>query len=99
MRGTLSVIVLCLLALRGSAGTIDTIAGTGRPGYAGDGGPARQALLHQPFHCDLDAKGRLYVCDVFNHCIRRIDLKSGTITTVAGTGGTKGYDGDGGLAT
>src|SRR5262245_24724976 len=98
MRGTLSVIVLGLLALRGSAGTIDTIAGTGRAGYAGDGGPARKALLHQPFHCDLDTRDRLYVADVFNHCIRRIDLKTGTITTVAGTG-TKGYSGDGGLAT
>jgi len=98
MRGTLSGIVLGLLALRGSAGTIDTIAGTGRAGYAGDGGPARQARLHQPFHCDLDGKGRLYVADVFNHCIRRIDPKTGTITTVAGTG-TKGYGGDGGPAT
>ena len=98
MRGTLSGIVLGLLALRGSAGTIDTIAGTGRAGYAGDGGPARQALLHQPFHCDLDGKGRLYVADVFNHCVRRIDPKTGTITTVAGTG-TRGYGGDGGLAT
>jgi DNA-binding beta-propeller fold protein YncE len=80
------------------AGTIDSVAGVGsKKGYSGDGGPAARALLNQPFHCDLDGKGKLYIADAFNHCIRRVDLKTAVITTVAGTG-KKGYTGDGGPA-
>src|SRR5262249_13923384 len=81
-----------------AAGTIDTVAGIGKAGYAGDGGKATTALLNQPFHCELDGKGNLYVAEAFNHCIRKIDLKTGVITTVAGTG-AKGYTGDGGPPT
>src|SRR4051812_42125923 len=77
------------------AGVIDTAVGTGKGGYGGDGGKATAALLNQPFHCELDGKGHLYVAEAFNHCVRKIDLKTGVITTVAGTG-TKGYSGDGG---
>jgi hypothetical protein len=98
MRATLSVLVLGCLAGPAAGGTIDTVAGTGKPGYAGDGGPATAALLNQPFHCDLDGKGHLYVADALNHCVRRIDLTTGVISTVAGTG-AKGYGGDGGPAT
>jgi streptogramin lyase len=87
-----------LLALPAAAGTIDTVAGTGTKGYSGDGGPAVKARLNEPFHCDLDGKGGLYIAEAFNHCIRRVDLKTGVITTVAGTG-KKGYSGDGGPAT
>ena len=79
-------------------GRMETAAGTGQAGYAGDGGPAGQALLNQPFHCELDAAGGLYVAEAFNHCIRKVDLKTGRTTTVAGSG-TKGYAGDGGPAT
>jgi hypothetical protein len=89
-------IFLGLAAAR--AGTIDTVAGNGARGYAGDGGLAVKARLNQPFHCDLDGKGGLYIADAFNHCIRRVDLKTGTVTTVAGSG-KKGYTGDGGPAT
>jgi streptogramin lyase len=96
MRGVACLIVLCAAAPL-AAGTIDTVAGTGQPGYSGDGGPATAARLNQPFHCALH-DGRLYVADAFNHCVRRIDLKSGVITTVAGCG-RKGYSGDGGPAT
>ncbi len=78
--------------------TIETVAGTGMQGYDGDGGKATQAKLNQPFHCELDARGHLYIAEAFNHCIRKVDLKSGTISTVAGTG-KKGYSGDGGPAT
>jgi len=81
-----------------SAGIMTSAAGTGKKGFVGDGGPARQALLDQPFHCELDERGNLYIAEAGNHCIRKVNLKSGTITTVAGTG-QKGYTGDGGPAT
>src|SRR5947209_6910476 len=76
---------------------IETVAGTGKAGYSGDGGPAARAQLDQPFHCDLDEAGNLYVAEAGNHCVRKIDRKTGVITTVAGTG-AKGYGGDGGAA-
>ena len=79
-------------------GTIDTVAGTGSKGYAGDGGPARAALLSEPFMCAFDAAGNLYVAEATNHCVRRIDTVTGVIATVAGTG-DPGYSGDGGPAT
>lgn len=77
---------------------IETFAGTGDPGYAGDGGPAREALLNQPFQCALDAAGNLLLADTMNHCIRQVDARTGIITTVAGSG-EQGYSGDGGPAT
>ena len=79
-------------------GIITTIAGTGEPGYSGDGGPATQALLREPFMCAFDQQGNLYVAEAPNHCVRRIDRDTGVITTVAGTGSV-GYSGDGGPAT
>src|SRR5258708_437289 len=82
----------------GLAGVIDTVAGTGKKGYSGDGGPATAAPLSEPFHCGLDGKGDLYIAEAGNHCIRRVNLKTGVIATVAGTG-KKGYSGDGGPAT
>jgi hypothetical protein len=89
---------LCVIAIGPpTAGKIDTIAGNGQKGYAGDGGPAPPALLDQPFHCDL-AGQFLYIAEAGNHCVRRLDLKSGTLTTVAGTG-KPGYTGDNGPAT
>jgi streptogramin lyase len=75
---------------------IRSFAGTGQAGYAGDGGPATKARLDQPFGVVRGPDGALYVCDTFNHVIRRIDRR-GIITTVAGTG-KKGYAGDGGPA-
>ena len=79
-------------------GMIQTIAGTGEKGYAGDGGPARNALLNEPFMCAFDTQGNLYVAEAMNHCVRRIDYRTGVISTVAGIG-TPGYAGDGGPAT
>jgi sugar lactone lactonase YvrE len=81
----------------GQAGKIDTVAGTGQKGYAGDGGPAVRALLDQPFHCDL-AGQFLFIAEAGNHCVRRLDLKTSVLTTAAGTG-KPGYSGDGGPAT
>ncbi|MDX2029664.1 MAG: hypothetical protein SF339_03275 [Blastocatellia bacterium] len=65
---------------------ITTLAGTGRPGFSGDGGPARQAMLNQPHSIQFDRRGALYICDILNHRIRRVDPASGVIRTVAGTG-------------
>jgi streptogramin lyase len=93
----LAAVALASVGAPEDNGTITTFAGTGQAGYRGDGGPAAAAQLNQPFHCDLDAAGNLYVAEAFNHCIRRIDRKTGVITTVAGTG-RKGYSGDGGSA-
>ncbi|MDX1980736.1 MAG: SMP-30/gluconolactonase/LRE family protein, partial [Bryobacteraceae bacterium] len=76
------------------AGVINTIAGTGVRGFAGDGGPAVAAQLAGPQGVAVDTLGNLYVADTANHRIRRID-RSGTISTVAGTGepGTEGAGG------
>src|SRR5947209_1723372 len=94
----LGIGVLALWCGAAAAGVIDTVAGTGKKGYSGDNGPASAALLNQPFHCELDGRGHLFIAESDNHCVRKIDLKTGTITTVAGTG-AKGYTGDGGPAT
>jgi sugar lactone lactonase YvrE len=68
------------------SGVITTFAGTGKAGYRGDGGPANQAELKQPHSIQFGADGALYICDVGNNVIRKVDLKSGTINTFAGTG-------------
>lgn len=67
-------------------GVISTFAGTGVPGFSGDGGPATQAQLRQPHSIAVDPKGRLLICDIGNHRIRQVDLSSGTIETYGGTG-------------
>lgn len=81
------------------AAGIVTIAGTGMDAYSGDGGPALKAGLSQPFGLEIAPDGMLYFCDYSNHAVRRIDLKTNVITTVAGTGRKPGYSGDGGPAT
>ncbi len=76
---------------------ITTAVGAGERGFAGDGGPAAQALLNGPFDIGFDRGGNLYFSDTFNHRIRRVDARTGIITTVAGNGAA-GYTGDGGPA-
>jgi streptogramin lyase len=93
----LGTAALAMVAEARAPGVIRAAVGTGEQGYAGDGGPATQARLNQPFQCSKDRGGNLYLCDTFNHCIRRVDARTGIITTVAGTG-QKGYTGDGGPA-
>ena len=66
---------------------ISTIAGTGKPGFSGDGGPAASAELNQPHSVQLDSHGNLYICDIGNNRIRKVDMRRGTISTFAGTGG------------
>lgn len=68
------------------SGLIETVAGTAKKGYSGDGGPAAQATFRGPHSIQFDPAGHLYVCDVGNHVVRRIDRRSGIIETVAGTG-------------
>ena len=79
-----------------STGTITTVAGTGEFGFSGDGGPATAALLGTPSGVAVDGAGNLYIADISNHRIRKVD-STGTITTVAGTG-EFGFSGDGGTA-
>jgi len=79
-------------------GIITTVAGTGESGYGGDGGPGIQAQLREPNDCFLDGKGGLLVADVQDQRIRRLDLKTGVITTFAGNG-EKQRAGDGKSAT
>jgi sugar lactone lactonase YvrE len=81
-------------------GNITTIAGTsGTAGYSGDGGPATKALLNNPYGLALDINGNLLIADTSNDIIRRVDLTTGIITTIAGTPKTQGYGGDGYPAT
>lgn len=77
---------------------LTTIAGNGQKGYQGDGGPAKDASLNMPHELRFDAKGDIYVAERDNHVIRKIDMKTGIISTVAGTG-MAGFSGDGGPGT
>lgn len=65
---------------------ISTLAGTGVAGFSGDGGAATKALLNQPHSIQFDSRGDLFICDILNHRIRKITMKTGIITTFAGTG-------------
>ena len=79
-----------------ASGIITSVAGTGARGYGGDGGPAAEALLANPYAVATDPAGNVYVADTGNSRIRKIDAL-GIITTLAGTG-VWGYGGDGGPA-
>jgi DNA-binding beta-propeller fold protein YncE len=79
------------------SGKTRTIAGTGVAGFGGDGGNAVDATMRDPHGIVVDSKGVMYVADTLNHVIRRIDLATGTISTLAGTG-ERGFGGDGGPA-
>ncbi len=70
-------------------GNAATVAGTGVPGFSGDGGPALEAQFKQPHSIAFHPDGRLLVCDIGNHRIRWIDLAKRTIGTFAGTGEQK----------
>src|ERR1019366_3847796 len=65
---------------------ITTVAGTGKEGYAGDGGPADRAQFRQPHSIAFAPDGRLLICDILNFRIRSLDLTKGTIDTWARTG-------------
>ncbi len=80
------------------SGMVTTVAGTGEPGFSGDGGPAVKASLNRPSSMAVDSRGNIFVADGRNSRIRRIDIETGIITTFAGNG-EKGFSGDGGPAT
>jgi uncharacterized protein (TIGR03437 family) len=80
-------------------GIITTVAGGGGAGYTGDGGPATSAQLDRADGVALDASGNIYIADSLNYVIRKVTAATGVISTIAGTGGVKGYTGDGGPAT
>jgi hypothetical protein len=80
-----------------STGLIYTIAGTGMGAFSGDGGPATAAELWNPHDVAFDRKGNIYIADMFNHRVRKIN-HLGVISTIAGTG-IASYSGDGGPAT
>jgi DNA-binding beta-propeller fold protein YncE len=79
-------------------GKLTTVAGTGSRGYTGDGGPATEAHLNEPYEVRFDSAGNMYFVDMMPHVIRRVDAKTGVISTIGGTG-KLGYSGDGGPAT
>ncbi len=79
-------------------GTITTFAGIGESGFSGDGGPATAARFSYPYGIVVDPAGNVYVTDIGNAVVRRIDSATGVITTIAGNG-TEGFSGDGGNAT
>jgi streptogramin lyase len=98
-RGTMLILEMqnhLLRRVAAGSGTITTLAGDGIAGYRGDGGPARQARFHDPHSLVLDADDNIYVSDLANHRVRRIDAASGQIETVAGNG-ERGLPREGGL--
>jgi sugar lactone lactonase YvrE len=73
------------MAVVTKSGTICTVAGTGQPGFSGDGGAAVSARLCEPKSITVDRWGNLFITDSENHVIRKVEAGSGVITTVAGT--------------
>ncbi len=87
-----------------STGIISTIAGSGNTGstsgsYTGDNGPATSATLNFPSGLGLDSSGNVYIGDRYNHRIRKVTVATGTITAIAGSGGTGSFSGDNNQAT
>jgi uncharacterized protein (TIGR03437 family) len=78
-----------------ATGVMTTVAGSGTTGFSGDGGPAANAQLNQPFGVAVDSSGNVYIADTGNNRIRLVS--GGIITTIAGTGAA-GFSGDGGSA-
>jgi sugar lactone lactonase YvrE len=85
------------ISLLDKSGKHSVLAGTGEKGLSGDGGAGAKAQFNGPHHLLVGPDGDLYIADTFNNCVRKIDLKTGVVTRVAGTG-KKAYSGDGGPA-
>lgn len=87
-----------VLRLDAKSGQITVAAGSGlRIPFAGDAGPGPAARMNQPASLAVDAAGNVFIADTQNHAIRRLDAKTGILTTIAGDG-TPGFGGDGGPA-
>ena len=92
----------CLLFLiigcsSSGSGDVVTVAGSGRAGSGGDGGPALDAQFNTIWGVAVDSHGNLYISDAGDQVVRKVTVSTGVITTVVGTG-AYGYSGDGGLA-
>jgi len=89
--------------LSAATGNVTLFAGTGTPGYSGDGGPAAQAEFNYPYGIAVDSAGNVYISDWNNNVVRKVTASTGDISTIAGiygqTGTYGGSIGDGGLAT
>ena len=81
-----------------SSGKLHHAGGDGSTSYKGDGGQLADATFNGMHNCDTLPNGDLLIGDSWNHCIRKVDAKTGVITTIAGNG-KKGFSGDGGPAT
>jgi sugar lactone lactonase YvrE len=80
---------------RTPAGELTRVSGDGSRSYKGDGGPLADATYNGMHNCVVTPNGDLYIADSWNYCIRKVDAKTGVVTTVAGTG-QKGFSGDNG---
>ena len=80
------------------SGIISTVAGTGTAGFSGDSGLAINALFNLPGAIAVDTFGNIYIADEWNNRIRKVDIATGIVYTIAGNG-TGSYGGDGGPAT
>lgn len=85
----------CIRKVDLNTGTIETVAGCGRAGFSGDGGPAREAMLCEPHGVAAGPEGDVYIADTGNARIRRVESSTGRIISIAGTG-AKVHGGDGG---
>lgn len=95
--GNLLIASMCKIRKIDTQGHIFDVAGTGKYGYSGDGGPATDAELNSPWGMAVDKVGNIFFAELFTNCIRKVDAQ-GIISTVAGTG-IAGFSGDGGMAT
>lgn len=92
------LVFACLFTPHLIAAEFETVAGAGDPSNNGNYGAADTIHIGQPFGVEVGPDGALYITEVQNHRVLRLDLKTNQVTTVAGTG-EKGYTGDGGQAT
>lgn len=91
------LVVCCFFSYKGYGQIMYTVAGNGQNAYNGDNIPGTHATLNFPQGLCLKDSSNLLICDQFNHRIRNLDLNTGIISTIAGTG-ISGNTGDGGLA-
>lgn len=89
--------MLVIFCLHTNSQNINTIAGNGTPGYAGDGTAAINGELNMPKGVFVDGSNNVFISDTYNHRIRKVNGSTGIITTIAGNG-TNGYSGDGAAA-
>src|SRR5262245_55451377 len=86
LAATILVSLVAVPSLSLSAPAIRTIAGTGKAEDNGDHGPALKVNVGNPFGVEVGPDGALYICEISNHRVLRLDLKSNELTTVAGNG-------------